>query len=132
MRSRQLIAAGVLVLALVVGLVALTLPSNSTDDAYCAGYQTYNASIATLDPSDTAAVDQVIVKANTAASSAPQDLQDDWQVLIHFLELIKSSEGDQAKLQSSLTPSEPARINEAIRTIGTHAQQNCGTDTETA
>ncbi|TWD84821.1 hypothetical protein FB561_6017 [Kribbella amoyensis] len=127
MRRRSTIAAAVLVLAVALGLVALSLPAqDGQDEDYCTGLQSYYTALQSFaGPTDTAALDQLVDQADNLSESAPEELRDDWRVLADYLGLLRSADGDPQKL-AQLRPADPEAVTEAGRAIDAHGQQQCG------
>ncbi|MEV6283618.1 hypothetical protein [Kribbella sp. NPDC051770] len=135
------VAAGVaLVVALAMGVTALIGPMAGTSGGggkdsraeYCAGLQTYVTQLNTFqDPSDAAKLDQLIADGNNLSKLAPGELTDDWGLLVQYLEQIKATGGDQAKLQQLNASMDPG-IAQALQAIPADGQQNCTTPAEDA
>ncbi len=132
-RTRKVAAGVALVVALAMGVTALIGPvagsggggGQSSREEYCAGLQAYVGQLNSFqDPSDTAQLDRLISDGNNLSKSAPADLTDDWALLVKYLEQIKATGGDQAKLQELNTTIDPA-VAQALQAIPADGQQNC-------
>jgi hypothetical protein len=137
-RTRKIAAGVALVVALAMGVTALIGPMAGTSGGkdsraeYCAGLQTYVVQLNSFqDPSDGAKLDQLIADGNNLSKLAPGELTDDWGLLVKYLEQIKATGGDQAKLQQLNASIDPA-IGQALQAIPADGQQNCATPAEDA
>jgi hypothetical protein len=134
-RTRKVAAGVALVVALAMGVTALIGPvagAPSSRATYCNGLQAYIGQLnAFRDPADTAQLDRLISDGNNLSKSAPDELTDDWGLLVKYLEQIKATGGDQAKLQQLNSAIDPA-IGQALQAIPADGQQNCPTAQEGA
>jgi hypothetical protein len=134
-RTRKVAAGVALVVALAMGVTALIGPvagAPSSRATYCTGLQAYIGQLnAFRDPGDTAQLDRLISDGNNLSKSAPDELSDDWGLLVKYLEQIKATGGDQAKLQQLNSAIDPA-ISQALQAIPADGQQNCPTPQEGA
>jgi hypothetical protein len=127
-RTRKVAAGVALVVALAMGVTALIGPvagSPSSKETYCSGLQTYVGQLNSFqDPTDSATLDQLISDGNNLSKSAPDELSDEWGLLVKYLEQIKATGGDQAKLQELNATLDPA-TGQALQSIAADGQQNC-------
>ena len=134
-RTRKVAAGVALVVALAMGVTALIGPvagTPSSKEAYCTGLQAYVTQLNSFqDPTDTAKLDRLIADGNNLSKSAPDALTDDWSLWVKYLEQIKATGGDQAKLQELNASVDPA-TRQALQVIGADKQQNCPASGETA
>ncbi|GAA1522827.1 hypothetical protein [Kribbella lupini] len=134
-RTRKVAAGVALVVALAMGVTALIGPvagTPSSRETYCTGLQAFIVQLnAFQDPSDAAQLDRLISDGNNLSKSAPDELSDDWGLLVRYLEQIKATGGDRAKLQQLNSAIDPA-VGQALQAIPADGQQNCPTSGETA
>jgi hypothetical protein len=127
-RTRKVAAGVALVIALAMGVTALIGPvagAPSSKETYCNGLQAYVGQLnAFQDPTDSAQLDRLISDGNNLSKSAPDELTDEWGLLVKYLEQIKATGGDQAKLQELNSTIDPA-TGQALQTIAADGQQNC-------
>jgi hypothetical protein len=115
-------------LAAVVTLGIGTLTACSGGD-YCGELKSYAESAKGLDIKDSAAVDKMRDEAKKVSKSAPDDLKDDWKVLLDYAEKASEAKGDTAKL-GELFKSDGEKIKAASEAIDKHAKDTCKIDLE--
>lgn len=112
---------------LTIGFGTLTACSGGGD--YCAELKSYATAAKGLDPKDTKAVEKMMDEAEKVSESAPDDLKDDWKVLLDYADKVKDAEGDQAKL-SEVAKNDSQKIIPASQAISKHAKDTCKVDLE--
>ena len=110
-------------LAAVVTVSLGTLTACSGGD-YCGELQNYAESAKNLDVKDSAALDKMLGEAKKVSKSAPDDLKDDWKIVIEYAEKAKYANGDTAKL-SELAKNDGAKIAPAMEAITKQAKDTC-------
>ena len=110
-------------LAAVVTLSVGTLTACSSGN-YCSELQNYAEAVKTLDVKDTAAVDKMRGEAKKLSKSAPDDLKDDWKVVLDYADKAKDAKGDQAKL-AELAKNDGEKIAAASTAIAKQAKDTC-------
>jgi hypothetical protein len=127
-RTRKVAAVVALLVALAMGATALMGPmaaAPSSKEQYCTGLQAYVGQLnAFRDPTDGAQLDRLISDGTTLSKSAPDGLRDQWGLLVKYLEQIRATGGDQAKLQELNASIDPA-TSQALQAIAADGQQNC-------
>jgi hypothetical protein len=117
-------------LAAVVTLGAGMLTACSGGD-YCSELQNYAEAVKNLDIKDADAVDKMRGEAEKLSKSAPDDLKDDWKVVLDYAEKAKDAKGDQAKLMD-LAKNEGPKVGPASEAIAKHAKDTCKVNIENA
>jgi hypothetical protein len=110
-------------LAAVVTLSVGTLTACSGGN-YCSELQNYAEAVKNLDVKDTAAVDKMRGEAKKLSKSAPDDLKDDWKVVLDYADKAKDAKGDQAKL-AELAKKDGEKIAAASTAIAKQAKDTC-------
>ncbi|MEV0288247.1 MULTISPECIES: hypothetical protein [unclassified Kribbella] len=110
-------------LAAVVTMGVGTLTACSGGD-YCSELQNYAESVKDLDIKDSAAVDKMLSEAKKVSKSAPDDLKDDWKIVIDYAEKAKDANGDTGKL-TELAKSDGDKIAPAFDAISKQAKDTC-------
>ncbi|MEV6283619.1 hypothetical protein [Kribbella sp. NPDC051770] len=91
---------------------------------YCSELQNYAEAVKNLDVKDTEAVDRMQGEAKKLSKSAPDDLKDDWKVVLDYADKAKDAKGDSAKLQE-LAKADGEKIAAASAAIGKQAKDTC-------
>jgi hypothetical protein len=117
-------------LAAVVTISVGTLTACSGGD-YCGELKSYAEAVKGLDIKDKAAVDKMRGEAEKLSKSAPDDLKDDWKIVLDYAEKAKEADGDMAKL-AELAKADGARIAPASEAIAKHAKDTCKVEIENA
>lgn len=91
---------------------------------YCGELRTYAEAVKGLDIKDTAAVDRMRGEAEKVSKSAPDELKDDWKIVLDYAKKAKEANGDQAKL-AELAKADGAKIGPASEAIAKHAEDTC-------
>jgi hypothetical protein len=110
-------------LAAVVTMSAGVLTACSGGN-YCSELQNYAEAVKHLDLKDTGAVDKMQGEAKKLSKSAPDDLKDDWKVVLDYADKAKDAKGDQAKLQE-LASGDAGKIAAASEAIAKQAKDTC-------
>lgn len=110
-------------LAAVVTMSVGTLTACSGGD-YCNELKSYAAAAKGLDIKDTKAVDKMREEAKKVSKSAPDDLKDDWKIVLDYADKAKDANGDTGKL-TELAKSDGAKIQPAFEAISKHAKDTC-------
>jgi hypothetical protein len=110
-------------LAAVVTMSLGTLTACSGGD-YCGELQNYAEAAKNLDIKDSAALDKMLTEAKKVSKSAPDDLKDDWKIVIDYAEKAKDAKGDTAKL-SELFKNDGDKIKPAMDAITKQAKDTC-------
>ena len=110
--------------AVTMSLGALTACSGGD---YCSELQNYAEAVKNLDIKDTAAVDKMRGEAKKLAKSAPDDLKDDWKVVLDYADKAKDAKGDTAKL-TELAKNDGEKIAAASQAIQKQAKDTCKID----
>ena len=115
-------------LAAVVTISVGTLTACSGGD-YCGELQNYAEAVKNLDIKDTGAVDKMRGEAKKLSKSAPDDLKDDWKIVLGYADKAKDANGGQAKL-SELAKNDGEKIQAASEAIAKQAKDTCKVDIE--
>jgi hypothetical protein len=110
-------------LAAVVTMSLGTLTACSGGD-YCGQLQNYAEAAKNLDVKDSAALDKMLTEAKKVSKSAPDDLKDDWKIVIDYAEKAKDANGDTAKL-GELFKNDGDKIKPAMDAITKQAKDTC-------
>ena len=113
-------------LAAVVTMSVGTLTACSGGD-YCAELKNYAEASKSLDIKDSAAVDKMLSEAKKVSKSAPDDLKDDWKVVVDYAEKAKDANGDTGKL-TELAKSDGEKLEPAFEAITKQAKDTCKVD----
>jgi hypothetical protein len=115
-------------LAAVVTMSVGTLTACSGGD-YCGELQNYAESVKNLDIKDSAAVDKMRGEAEKLSKSAPDDLKDDWKIVLDYADKASEAKGDTAKLQE-LFKNDGEKIKNASDAIAKQAKDTCKVEIE--
>jgi hypothetical protein len=115
-------------LAAVVTMSVGTLTACSGGD-YCSEMQNYAESVKNLDIKDSAAVDKMRGEAEKLSKSAPDDLKDDWKIVLDYADKASEAKGDTAKLQE-LFKNDGEKIKNASDAIAKQAKDTCKVEIE--
>lgn len=111
-------------LVAVVTLSAGALTACSGGD-YCSELQNYGEATKNFkDMKDKEAVDKITSEAKKLSKSAPDDLKDDWKVMLDYLDKAKAAEGDTAKL-AELSKDAGPKLVTAGEAIAKQAKDTC-------
>jgi hypothetical protein len=110
-------------LAAVVTLSVGTLTACSGAN-YCSELQNYAEAVKGLDIKDTAAVDKMRNEAKKLSKSAPDDLKDDWKIVLDYADKAKDAGGDVNKL-TELAKNDGTKIAAASTAIAKQAKDTC-------
>ncbi|MEU4605859.1 hypothetical protein AB0F43_22975 [Kribbella sp. NPDC023972] len=110
-------------LAAVVTMSVGVLTACSGGD-YCGELQNYAEAVKNLDIKDTAAVDKMRGEAEKLSKSAPDDLKDDWKIVLDYADKASEAKGDTAKLQE-LFKNDGEKIKNASDAIAKQAKDTC-------
>jgi predicted transcriptional regulator len=110
-------------LAAVVTLSVGTLTACSGGN-YCSELQNYAEAIKNLDIKDTAAVERLRSEAKKLSKSSPDDLKDDWKIVLDYADNAKAANGDAAKL-TELSKNDGAKIAKASEAIAKQGKDTC-------
>jgi hypothetical protein len=115
-------------LAAVVTMSVGALTACSGGD-YCADLKGYVDSAKDLDIKDSDAVGKMLDQAKSVSKSAPDDIKDDWKVVIDYAEKAKDAKGDTNKLME-LAKSDGEKIQKSMDAISKQAKDSCKIDLE--
>jgi len=110
-------------LAAVVTMSVGMLTACSGGD-YCSELQNFAEASKNLDVKDSAAVGKMLDEAKKVSKSAPDDLKDDWKVVLDFAEKAKEANGDSAKL-AELGKDDLDKVTPAMEAISKQAKDTC-------
>lgn len=113
-------------LAAVVTMSVGTLTACSGGD-YCGELKNYAEASKGLDIKDADAVNKMLGEAKKVSKSAPDDLKDDWKIIIDFAEKAAEAKGDSGKL-SELSKNEAEKVAPAAQAISKQAKDTCKLD----
>ncbi|MDX6249264.1 MAG: hypothetical protein QOF10_2624 [Kribbellaceae bacterium] len=91
---------------------------------YCTELQNYAEAVKNLDIKDSAAVDRMRSEAKKLSKSAPEDLKDDWKIVLDYADKAKAANGDQSKL-AELAKNDGEKIAAASTAIAKQAKDTC-------
>lgn len=94
---------------------------------YCGALKTYAEAAKKADGKDSKAFEQMLDETQKVADAAPDDVQDDWKVLMDYAKKAKDAEGDQTKL-AELVKGDGQKIGSATEAISKHAKDSCKVD----
>ncbi|WP_165553096.1 hypothetical protein [Kribbella speibonae] len=94
---------------------------------YCDDLKGYVDSSKDLDIKDSDAVGKMLDQAKKVSKSAPDDIKDDWKVVIDYAEKAKDAKGDTNKLME-LAKSDGEKITPAMQAITKQAKDTCKID----
>jgi hypothetical protein len=115
-------------LAAVVTMSVGALTACSGGD-YCGELKSYAEAVKGLDIKDSGAVDKMRGEAKKLSKSAPDDLKDDWKIVLDYADKAKDANGDQAKL-TELAKGDGEKIAAASAAIAKQAKDTCKVDIE--
>lgn len=110
-------------LAAVVTIGVGGLTACSGDD-YCGELKSYAEAAKTADGKDSKVFEEMLDETEKVADAAPDDLQDDWKVLLDYGKKAKDAQRDQTKL-TELAKNEGQKIGAASEAISKHAKDTC-------
>ena len=113
-------------LAAVVTMSAGFLTACSGGD-YCAELKNYATAAKGLDIKDAKAVEKMRDEAEKVSKSAPDDLKDDWKILLDYAGKAIDAKGDTAKL-TELAKADGAKVGPASEAIAKQAKDTCKLD----
>ncbi|MEU4392354.1 hypothetical protein [Kribbella sp. NPDC023855] len=94
---------------------------------YCNELNSYATAAKGLDVKDPKAVEKMRDEAKKVSKSAPDDLKDDWKILLDYADKAIDAKGDTAKL-TELSKAEGAKVKPASDAIAKHAKDTCKLD----
>lgn len=94
---------------------------------YCGDLKGYVDSAKNLDIKDSKAVAKMLDQAKKVSKSAPDDLKDDWKVVIDYADKAQKANGDTNKLLE-LAKSDGSKITPAMQAITKQAKDSCKID----
>jgi hypothetical protein len=94
---------------------------------YCGDLKGYVDSAKNLDIKDSNAVAKMLDQAKKVSKSAPDDLKDDWKVVIDYADKAQKANGDTNKLLE-LAKSDGNKITPAMEAITKQAKDSCKID----
>jgi hypothetical protein len=110
-------------LAAVMTMGIGTLTACSGGD-YCSELQNYAEAAKNLDIKDSEAVGKMLDEAEKVSKSAPDDLKDDWKIVLDYAEKAQEAKGDMGKL-TELAKSDGEKIAPAMEAISKQAKDTC-------
>jgi hypothetical protein len=116
------LAALAAVVTMSVGALTACLGGN-----YCGDLKGYVDSAKNLDIKDSNAVAKMLDQAKKVSKSAPDDLKDDWKVVIDYADKAQKANGDTNKLLE-LAKSDGSKITPAMEAITKQAKDSCKID----
>lgn len=111
-------------LAAVVTMSVGTLTACSGGGSYCSELQNYAEAVKNLNLKDTSAVERMGREAKKLSKSAPDDLKDDWLVMVDYTDKAEAAGGDTGKL-AELGKADGAKIGAASAAIAQQAKDTC-------
>lgn len=117
----QLRKVAALAAVLTMGLGTLTACSGGD---YCSELQNYAEAAKHLDIKDSEAVGKMLDEAKKVSKSAPDDLKDDWKVVLDYAEKAKDANGDMTKL-AELGKDDGEKVASAGAAIAKQAKDTC-------
>jgi 3-dehydroquinate dehydratase len=111
--------------ATVMSLGALTACSGGS---YCDDLKSMsdNKELKDFDPKKPDTIQKAIDASEKLEGSAPDDLKDDWKVLIEYMKKVKDAGGDMTKMAA--LASETQKVGPASEAISKHAKDECKID----
>ncbi|GAA1593459.1 hypothetical protein GCM10009804_57510 [Kribbella hippodromi] len=91
---------------------------------YCDNLKGYVDSAKDLDIKNADAVGKMLDQAKKVSKSAPDDLKDDWKVVIDYADKAQKAKGDTNKLME-LAKSDGSKIQPAMEAITKQAKDTC-------
>jgi hypothetical protein len=113
-------------IAAAVTMGAGLLTACSSGD-YCGDLKNYVDAAKNLDIKDSNAVGKMLDQAKKVSKSAPDDLKDDWKIVIDYAEKAQDAKGDMTKL-TELAKNDGAKITPAMAAITKQAKDTCKID----
>jgi hypothetical protein len=113
-------------LAAVVTMSLGALTACSGGD-YCGDLKNFADSSKDLDVKNADAVGKMLDQAKKVSKSAPDDLKDDWKIIIDYAEKAKDADGDTGKL-TELAKSDGEKTAPAFEAISKQAKDTCKID----
>ncbi len=107
-------------------LASGVLTACSDEAQYCADLAGYVAKATGVNPSNPQEYGQLLDQAKKLEENAPDEVKDDWKVLVSYAERAKGAGGDAAKLAE--LSQETQRVTGATKAIAGHAKQACKVD----
>ena len=114
-------------LAAVVTMSLGTLTACSGGGDYCTELKAYATAAKGLDIKDAKAVEKMRDEAKKVSKSAPDDLKDDWKLLLDYAEKAADAKGDTTKL-TELAKADGAKVKPASEAIAKQAKDTCKLD----
>ena len=112
--------------AVTMGVGMLTACSGGD---YCGELKNYADAAKNLDIKDSDATGKMLDQAKSVSKAAPDDLKDDWKVVIDYAEKAVDAKGDTGKL-TELAKNDGDKIKPAMDAITKQAQDTCKVDLE--
>jgi hypothetical protein len=94
---------------------------------YCNELKNYATAAKGLDIKDAKAVEKMRDEAKKVSKSAPDDLKDDWKILLDYADKAIDAKGDTAKL-TELAKADGAKVGPASEAIAKQAKDTCKLD----
>jgi len=114
-----------LALATVIAGTA-TLTACTDEQAYCVDLAGYAASAVNVDPQKPADYVKILDDAKKLRESAPDDVKDDWGVVVGFAEKAQKAGTDRVEL--ARLSKQTGAVMTAYKAISTHAKDSCKVD----
>jgi hypothetical protein len=102
-----------------------SLPACSGSD-YCGELKRYAESAKGSEASDPKAMEKMLEEGRKVAAAAPDDLKDDWKVLLDYAGKAKDANGDLTRIQELVK--EVQGLPAALNAISEHARDSCKVD----
>jgi hypothetical protein len=115
-----------LALALTVIAGTATLTACTDEQAYCVDLAKYTAGAVNVDPQKAADYVKILDDAKKLQDSAPQEVKDDWGVVVAFAEKAKKAGSDRVQLAE--LSKQTGAVMTAYKAISTHAKDSCKVD----
>jgi hypothetical protein len=110
--------------AVTIGAGLLTACSGGD---YCGDLKNFAESSKDLDVKNADAVGKMLDQAKKVSKSAPDDLKDDWKVVIDYAEKAQDAKGDTGKL-TELAKNDGEKVTPAMDAITKQAKDTCKVD----
>jgi len=118
---KRTLALAVTVIAGAAGLSACT-----DEQAYCVDLAKYAASVVNVDPQRPADYVKILDDAKKLQESAPDEVKDDWGVVVTFAEKARKAGSDRVELAKLSKQTGP--VMTAYKSITSHAKDSCKVD----
>jgi hypothetical protein len=115
-----------LALALTVIAGAASSTACTDEQSYCVDLAKYAAGTVNVDPQKPADYVKILDNAKKLQESAPEEVKDDWGVVVTFAEKAQKAGSDRVELAK--LSKETGAVMTAYKAISTHAKDSCKVD----